>query len=261
MSCFFVIGNDKRTLNIKEMLKKDDKVVDEILNANYVLAPTPFTKDNEYILGTEVLCSDIINMCKNKILFAGAIPNSIKEKLDKNNIKYYDLMEYEEIAILNAIPTAEGAIEVAMEMSDITLCGSKVLVLGYGRIGKVLSKMLHGIGAKIYCEARKEKDLALINTMGYNSVDLSELDSFLPCFDYIFNTVPDMILDRKRLDKVKEEVCIIDVASNPGGVDFSYAESKNIKTNLALALPSKVAPKSAARYFKDKIDKIIQNIK
>ena len=47
------------------MLKKDDKVVDEILNANYVLAPTPFTKDNEYILGTEVLCRDIINMCKN----------------------------------------------------------------------------------------------------------------------------------------------------------------------------------------------------
>ena len=63
-----------------------------------------------------------------------------------------------------------------------------------------------------------------------------------------------------KLDLVKKDVCIIDLASSPGSIDFEYAKEKDINASLELALPAKVAPKSSAVYFKNKIDKIIQEI-
>lgn len=260
MSCFYILGTDKRSINIRKMYEEENKVVKDFKEADYIISPTPFTKDKKYVTGTDIECGEIINMCKNKILFSGALPIYIKEQLDKENIKYYDLMDYDDIAILNAVPTAEGAVKIAIEKTDITLCDSNVLVLGFGRIGKVLTKMLLGLGANVYCEARKEKDLAQIRAMGYNEIDLKELEDYLPEFDYIFNTVPYMIMDKNRLDLVKKDVCIIDLASSPGGVDFEYAKEKNINASLELALPARVAPKSAAIYFKQKIDKIIQEM-
>ena len=260
MSSFYIIEGDKRNINIKKMYEDEGKALENFLYANYIIAPTPFSKDGVNVTGTDIKCEEILQWCENKILFSGAIPKAVKEQLDKENIKYYDLMEYDELAILNAIPTAEGAIKIAMEKTDITLCGADILVLGFGRIGKVLSKMLLGIGANVYCEARKTKDLAQIKSMGYNDVDLKDLDNYLSKFDYIFNTVPYMILDKTRLDLVKKDVCIIDLASKPGGVDFEYAKEININASLELALPAKIAPKSSAIYFKQIIDKIVQEI-
>lgn len=49
-----------------------------------------------------------------------------------------------------------------MNMTNFTLHKSNVLVMGYGNIGKVLSKMLCGIGANVYCEARNKKILHLL---------------------------------------------------------------------------------------------------
>ncbi len=255
---FFVIGKDNRTNIIREMLKKENKVVSKIKEADIIIGPTPFTKDGNTITGTDISCGEIIEACKEKVLIAGAM-DKVGEELINNNIKYHDLMELEEVAFLNAVPTAEGAISLAMEMTDITLCGASVLILGYGRIGKVLSKMLMGIGAKVFCEARSKKDLAQIEAMGYNVVDLKDLDKNLNIYDVIFNTIPDMVINKDRLNKLKKECVIIDLASFPGGVDFEYADSIGIKAELALALPAKVAPMSAAIYLKKAIDEIVKD--
>ena len=96
------------------------------------------------------------------MLYAGAISNNMKNKLKKASIKFFDVLNQEGVSILNAIPTAEGAISVAMNMTNFTIHKSNVLVMGYGNIGKILSKMLYGIGAKVYCEARNKKDIAFI---------------------------------------------------------------------------------------------------
>ena len=63
-----------------------------------------------------------------------------------------------------------------MEETQRTLHGSNVLVMGFGRIGKVLAKMLDGIGAKVYCEARKNEDISWIKAYGYNPIHLNDLD-------------------------------------------------------------------------------------
>lgn len=255
-----VLGTDERSKYIRKMYIKELGILNSFDNADIIIGPTPFSKDDVKVNGESLECNELINHMagSNKILYAGAISKNMKVKLKKKNIKFYDILEEEGVAILNAIPTSEGAIDIAMNMTDFTIHGSNVLVLGYGNIGKILSKMLYGIGANVYCEARNKKDLAFIKAMGYNSISLDKLDSYLGDMDIIFNTIPAMILDEKRLKCLKKESVIIDLASSPGGVDFSKAKELKINTTWALALPTKVAPHTAAVYLKNVIDELIK---
>ena len=275
-----IVGGDLRLAHLAEMFTNENYVVftyllekynfnnkniikcgniNEFKDINTIITSIPISKDKINI--NTPFSNDIISIenllwnIKNKTLFSGAINEKIKSIAKKNNVEIIDLLQNEELSILNAIPTAEGAIQIAMEKSNITLHGSNVLVMGFGRIGKILCKMLNALGVNIYCEARKSYDLAMINSYGYSSINLNELDKELGKFDFIFNTIPYLILDKQKLKKVKKECLIIDLASSPGGVDFEYAKEIGINAFLELALPGRVAPKTAAKYIKDVIRK------
>ncbi len=255
-----VIGNDLRIKYLKSMLNVQNNI--SYKEASVIVAPIPFTRDDVYINQTDIkieeFINDIITKNFNVMIVSGAISQDLKNTFSKyDNIKIYDVLDYEEIAILNNIPTAEGAIYEAIKNTDITICGSKCLVLGYGRIGKILSKMLSGIGANVSVEARKQSDLAYIKALGYNNIDINDLSCYLSEFDYIFNTIPTKILDKEHIDLLKKDVCIIDLASKPG-LDYEYANKQNINLVVALGLPAKIAPKSAAKYIKDKIDELLK---
>lgn len=252
---YCILGEDKRSVNLRKIYENQVKIE----NAQVIICPIPFSKDDVNINNENLTINELINIAKEdgKIIVSGAIKENIRKKFEENNIKYYDIMEYEEFSILNAIATSEGAIKKAIEMTDFTLNNSNILILGYGRIGKILAHNLSGFGANIYCEARKEKDIALIKSIGYNDVDLNVLDKFLPKMDIIFNTVDSLILDKKRIDLLKENVCIIDLASAPGGVDFEYCYQKKLNTCWYLAIPSKDSPYTAALYIKKTLDNIL----
>jgi dipicolinate synthase subunit A len=260
MKKYCILGTDNRSVKLRELYIKEGSKISDYIDGDYIIAPIPFSRDGEKINGEILTVNEILNLpnVKDKVIFSGAIPNSIKRKFEQSNVKYYDLLDLDEVAILNSIPTAEGAIGTAMEMTDFTLCSSNVLVMGFGRIGKILSKMLHGIGATVYVEARKEKDLAEIRAMGYIPVNLNDLNEYLDKFNIIFNTIPTTILDKEKLDIVSPECSIIDLASSPGGIDFEYAKEIGLNVVWALALPGKVAPLSSAIYIKEAIDKIIK---
>ena len=250
----YILGKDKR----QQYLKKMYNVVDNIEEANVVVLPIPLTRDGEYITGENIRIEEFIGNLKGKVVFSGAIPKNIRRLFEINNIQYYDLMDRDDVAIKNAIPTAEGAIKIAIEKTDKTIYGSNVMVLGFGRVGKVLCDRLYKLGANVYCEARKEKDLAEIYSMGYNGVDLNRLDNYLNNMDIIFNTVPYMILTKKILEKLNPNVLIIDLASAPGGLDYSVASSLKLDAGMYPGLPSKVAPYTAAMYLKEAIDKYLE---
>ncbi len=162
--------------------------------------------------------------------------------------------------IVNTLPTAEGAIEIAISETPITLHGSKTLVLGYGKIGKILAKDLCGMGACTYVEARKYADLAMIEGHGYEPLSLGELKDNIHKFDIIFNTVPSLILDSEALERVKKDAIIIDLASKPGGVDFEAAKAFGVKVIWALSLPGKIAPVTSGAIIKDTIMNIIKEL-
>ena len=164
------------------------------------------------------------------------------------------------MTILNAISTAEGAIQIIMEQTLKTIHGSNILVMGFGRIGKILAKMLHGIGANVYCEARKDSDIAWIEAYGYKKIHLRNLKENVDKFDIIINTIPSMILDRVYLTKINKDCLILDLASDPGGVDREYAKENGIKVIWALSLPGKVAPVTSAEYIKNTLYNIFQEL-
>ncbi|MCL6637668.1 MAG: dipicolinate synthase subunit DpsA, partial [Alicyclobacillus sp.] len=167
------------------------------------------------------------------------------------------LMELDEVAILNSIPTAEGAIAMAMEHSDFTIHGAKAAVLGFGRCGMTLARTLAALGADVRVAARQPAHMARIREMGLRPVDIHRLQDTLTDVDLIFNTVPEMVLPAAVLARVPRECVIIDIASKPGGTDFRYAERHGLKAFLAPSLPGLVAPKTAGRIIADTLCRIL----
>ena len=279
-----VIGGDLRIVKLVEILHKKDvnlylyglekcieleesqriwhmhNIEDAIRKSQIIITSIPLSKDgivvNSPYSNEKIYVEELFNLSKNKKIITGNITDQIQNYIQDNN-EIIDVLKNEELTILNSIPTAEGAIQIAMEKSNITLHNSKCLVMGFGRIGKILAKMLTGIGAKVYCEARKKTDIAFIKSYGYKSVELSDLNEHLYKFDFIFNTIPHVILNESNLNLINSDCLIIDLASKPGGIDFVKANELGLKTEWALALPGKVAPKTAANYIYEIIKNII----
>ena len=160
----------------------------------------------------------------------------------------------------NAVPTAEGAIELAISETPITIRNSKCLVLGYGKVGKVLAHSLHALGAKTYVAARKYADLAFIESHGCHPLTMQETTTRLGEFDIIFNTVPALILDAEGLSKIPKSTLIIDLSSKPGGVDFEVAKELGLRVIWALSLPGRIAPVTAGIIIKDTITNILREM-
>ena len=281
-----VVGGDLRIVKLVEMLINDGYKVytyalensEELLSldgvemcptlqeavsySKVVVGPVPLSSDRRRIsspFGRNIVeLEAFIEALKGKYLIAGNI--NITEQLDNMGVQYTDLLKREEFSVLNTIATAEGTIQIAMEETQRTVHGTNVLIMGFGRIGKVLAKMLDGIGAKVSCEARKNEDISWIKAYGYNPIHLNDLNENLNKFDIIINTIPFQILDSERLDLVKNDAVIIDLASNPGGVDRKAAREKGIKVIWALSLPAKVAPLTSAEFIKETLYHVLKEL-
>ena len=129
---------------------------------------------------------------------------------------------------------------------------------GYGRIGKVLSEMLKGLGANVTVSARKPADLAWIQLNGYQAVQTSQLADLPGNFDFVFNTIPSFIFTRKVLSKHHKDTLFIELASTPGGFDKEAVSKLGLKLIPALSLPGKVAPRAAGNIIKDTIYNIME---
>lgn len=214
------------------------------------------TTDTPIKLTSELLQT----MGRGKVLVIGRVRPLIGGIVRCLKLRLIETAENDEIAILNSIPSAEGAIQMAMESSDITVWGSSSFVLGFGRTGVTLARMLHGIGSKTYVVARKPADLARILEQGYEPVEFRELADTISRADFIFNTAPAMVLPRQILEKAKRTAYILDLASAPGGVDFDSAKEFGLTAVLAPGLPGRVAPKTAGEILARTVPKLIWSV-
>lgn len=283
---FTVLGGDLRSIKLANLIAAEGNKVDiygfknagfelgmeESLNlesavkeSDIVIGPLPCSNDNENINAPfhqqRINIKEVFKMMnKNQLFIAGRISEKILHAASVYNVYSVDLLEREEMAVLNAIPTAEGAIQIAMEEMPITLHNCNAMVLGFGRIGKILAKMLFGLGCNVYVEARKYSDLAWIKGYGYKAVHITEMEKNIGNMDVVFNTIPHVVIDMDMLKRIKKEGLIIDLASKPGGVDFEKAKEMGVKTIWALSLPGKVAPITAAEFIKDTVYNIINEL-
>lgn len=163
----------------------------------------------------------------------------------ERGLTIHDYFAREELAVANAVPTAEGAVQLAMEHLPITIHGSKVLVIGFGRVGRLTAQRFQALGARVSVAARKYDQLAWAQAMGFGGEHLAHLRGWLCGYDLIVNTVPAHVLGREELEDLKPDCLILDLASKPGGVDLSAAGELGLTVVWALALPGKVAPVTA----------------
>lgn len=281
-----VVGGDLRIVKLIEILTKDDfevktyalekieniekvkkcKTLEETIEGtDIIIGPIPISSDNVHINSPfsdkTVTINELVLNSNGKRIIAGSIKPEMYQSIDNTNTEIIDLLNREELAVMNAISTSEGAIQIAMEETTTTIHDSNVLILGFGRIGKILAKMSEGVGANVYCEASENLDLAWIKAYGYNPVHKNELAKNLTKYDIIINTIPEMMIDEKKMKKIRKDCVIIDLASNPGGIDRNAAKKLGIKMIWALSLPGKVAPLTSAEYIKDTLYNIFEELK
>jgi dipicolinate synthase subunit A len=245
---YIIIGGDERFTKLAELLNAPQTVSTGELRetADCVILPLPFEWNDEVMR----------SLSPGQLIFAGRVTEEDAAKAAELGLVLHDYFAREEMAVLNAIATAEGAIEIVMRETAYTLWRSSVLVVGFGRIGKVLSNRLTAIGAKVTVSARSCADRAWISAYGYGNVDtltLGEKGNGLDSFNIVINTVPSRIFGAERLKQLKDGCLVVDLASKPGGIDFKAAAELGINAHWALSLPGKVAPLSSAKIIRDTI--------
>lgn len=223
-----------------------------------VILPVPVSRDGLHVnmpfADDPLSMTDLVNsLSADTVLIGGKFDLSIKNAVAARGIRIFDYNDNEEFQIKNAVPTAEGAIEIAMRELPITLHNSSIMILGYGRIGKLLFSMLQSFCKDICIAARKKSDLAYAESFGGRSAAFGSAKFVheIRNSDVIFNTVPADVLTENMLGKLKKDCIIIDLASGKGGTDFGFAEKHKIKAVHALALPGKVAPVTAGNIIGD----------
>lgn len=285
---FTVVGGDLRIIKLAQMLAEDgnkiyaygvekaeelktnpnikicEKLSQAIKTSEIIIGPIPFSSNGKDINApfsdNHISIREIMHLINAKILIAGSITPEVYDLANDEYIEIIDILKREELAVLNTISTAEGTIEIIIANTNKIIHGSNVLVLGFGRIGKVLARKLAGLSAKVTCAARKDEDLAWIKAYGHKGTNINTLGENLAEYDIIINTVPHLILTEERLKYIKEDCLLVDLASNPGGIDKRAAKDKNLKLIWALALPGKVAPVTTAEFIKDTVYNVLKEI-
>lgn len=267
-----VLGGDKRMdfaarelirlgYDVREWGRREDdsaaafaKTAAEWLSGvDVLMLPLPASTDGTHLStpllagGEGVRMETLFCAAPDKLWLVGRLGETLQRRAKKENVRYIDYFESEILQFKNALPTAEGAIEIAMRELPVVLNGSKVAVIGYGRIGEVLSAKLGALGARVTVYARRPSACTRAELAGHSSEQIFEKRDLL--FDkgtrVIFNTVPSRLLGRSTLQTLSQNCLLIDLASAPGGIDMQAAETLGLRAIWATALPGKCAPESA----------------
>ncbi|MBQ5754123.1 MAG: dipicolinic acid synthetase, partial [Oscillospiraceae bacterium] len=199
---FAVLGTDARTLAAGEWLKKQGFAVlgtDQLYRADFLLLPLPLDKERAGL-------AQLLRAARpGAVALAGRVPPEAKKEAEEAGVPLLDYFEREDLALLNAVPTAEGCIRLLMENRTRTLWGSRVLILGYGRIGSVLARRLKGLEARPTAAMRSAAQQARALSDGCEAIRLEDLEDRISGFDTVVNTIPAPVLGRELLEKLPPE--------------------------------------------------------
>ena len=214
-----------------------------------IVLPVPTTRDgvniNCPLTDSKIPLMQIRELYRDSLILSGGY------KFD--GLRYIDYLSRYDFSLLNAVPTAEGAIMKAIELSQKTLFDSKILVIGYGKCGKFLADRLVGFKGDITVSARKAEDFSMLKALNIKPIHTNDVKASASQFDIIFNTVDVELLS------VSEDLIntiIIDVSSK-GCIDFNAASLKGLKAVKLPGIPGKISPESAGKIVADTIITIL----
>ncbi len=237
--------------------------LDELIDVRVVLLPINGMNEAGLVTGykpdqTIDFGALIPSLTVETLIVTGSMPFKWLQKLNSLQLKVLQYSNNDEIAILNSIPTAEGALQIAMEQLPITIHNSTVIIIGFGRVGATVARVFKALGARTIVAARRPASLARAWEQGHERINLGSVAEVIGIADIIINTVPVLILDATLIAGLPSRTLIIDLASPPYGTDFEAARGLNIKAIIAPGLPGKVAPKTAGFILSSTIPRLIQ---
>lgn len=225
-----------------------------------VILPLPVSRDNKTLnapLAAQPILFDdaLAEKLSGKRLLGGMTDRLANIPPGWAGLAIEDYYKREELTAGNAVLTAEGALALMIMETDGTLCGSSCLVTGYGRIGKALCRMLVGLGARVTCCARRPEDLTMIRATGCTAVRYRELTGG---YDYVFNTVPALVLGERELARFSPDTVLMELASAPGGIDLAAAKKLHLRVISAPSLPGRCSPKAAGELLWQTIQNMME---
>ena len=266
---FWVFGGDRRQTALAELLRADGQEVhvrgmgdgpedyEGLSRADCVVLPMPVSVRPGLLFAPlspveRPLAPILGGISRRSFLCGGRADPSVRALTDREGLVLWDYFAREELAVANAVPTAEGALCLALEHLDMTIHGASVLILGFGRVGQATALRFRALGAEVTVAARRYEALALAEGLGCRAEKL-------PCvsrpdrFDLVINTVPAPLADAAFLARLSPDCLLLDLASLPGGVDFDAARARGLRAIHALSLPGKSAPITAGAAIRDAI--------
>lgn len=281
---FWVLGGDLRQAHLAQLLARDGHTVctyaleqgthaaptaqsqsalTDIGRAHCVIFPLPVCSVpgilSTPLSRTEHALAPILeSLSPGQLICGGRVGPDTLSQFARHELTVHDYFAREELTVANAVPTAEGALQIAMEELPITIHGARVLVIGFGRVGKVTAQRFAALGADVTVAARSCEQLAWAQAMDLNPQHIQQLPSLLRRCDLVINTVPVQLLGTTELAVLQEDALIIDLASKPGGVDMAAAARLGRRVIWALALPGKVAPLTAGACIRDTVYNILR---
>ncbi len=244
---------------------------DALCDADAVVLPLPASAD-----GVRVHCplwgpdemlrlTSLTDAIEGKLLLGGRLGEGLYSLAESKSITCMDYFENEALQLRNAVPTAEGAIEIAMRELPVTINGLSAVILGYGRIGAALGERLQSLGARVTVYARRAEQRALAEMHCHAVGRLvcrggrTVPESDLPDCRVIFNTVPHRILTPEILGKIPRNCLLVDLASPPGGFDQAELRRLGLPFVWGTALPGKCAPETAGEIIAQTILELLDS--
>lgn len=259
-----VLGFDEHTFSDEKINIVNEQTIDFSIYDAVILPITGVGSTGEIVptfsKQTYFLTADHLKQTKaNCIIFTGVMNHFLQQITERTNRQLVALFNRNNVAILNSIPTAEATLKLAIEHTNYTIHRANVFVLGFGRIGFTTARLFKNVGAHVTVVARDDSHLARITEMNMTPLHLDDLATELHEAEIIINTIPHLILTRKMVKLMNQNSLIIDLASTPGGTNFSAAKDYNIQALHALGLPGKTAPKTAGIILGETVTNLLQS--
>ena len=273
---FALLGGDERVVRLGRLLRSDghtvrafalesavpDCVPDAsaaVKGADCVFLPLPCERDGVLNAPLSTVRTETAPLlafaAPGTRVFAGKVPEPLRTQCRNGGLALTDYMCREELALRNAALTAEGALGLLLQ-GEGSLRGSRILLTGFGRIGRVLARMLTSLGVRVTVAARRPEERALAELMGCRALRFSEL-SLPGDWDAVVNTVPAPILSAPELEAFGG-ARLIELASPPYGFDLAAAQALEKNVELCGGLPGKCAPLAAAAALRDTIYSVLE---
>ena len=277
---FWLVGGDLRQRALARLLREDGHTVrlsalrgegltpeplgPELRLVHCIILPLPVTGPDGVTLHTPlsdepVELGTLLDLLgPGQLLCGGMVSPAVQAEAVRRGLQLKDYYEREECKVANAVPTAEGAVQLALEELSTTLQGARILILGFGRLGRLTAHKMAALGGRITVSAKGYGELAWAAAYGYETIALSELNWEIGAFVLVVNTIPAPVLDKKRLALADSGVFLLDLASAPGGIDRAAAKESGLRLTWAPGLPGRTAPVTAAAAIRDSVYHILR---